>query len=203
MSMIDLSDLRSTIVPKSDQLNAEQLLAGPLNITVTDVRVGADDQPISIHYANDGGRPYKPCKTMRKVLIYAWSEDARTWAGKSMTLYNDTAVKFGGMDVGGIRISHLSDIPRDIKVSLTATKGKKALHEIKRMVRAESAPLPPYPADKFSENLPLWRKAIADGEKTADQIIAKVQTKYTMSDAQTMALRAPDSAEHVDPMGAK
>lgn len=128
---IDITDLRSTIVPKSDQLNAEQLLGGPMTITVTDVKVGSgDDQPVIVHYENDGGRPYKPCKTMRKVLILAWGHDARLWVGKAMTLYNDPSVKFGGMDVGGIRISHLSDIERDIKVSLTATKGKKAPHLI-------------------------------------------------------------------------
>lgn len=131
---IDISDLRRTIVPKSDQLNAEQLLGGPMTITVTDVRAGSgEDQPISIHYANDDGRPFKPCKTMRKVLIHAWGSDGHEWVGKSMELYNDPAVRFGGMDVGGIRIARLTDIPKDIKVSLTATKGKKALHEIKVM----------------------------------------------------------------------
>lgn len=136
---IEITDLRTTIIPKSDQLNAEQLLGGPITITVEDVRIGSsDEQPISLHYPNDGGRPYKPCKTMRKVLIFAWGEDGRAWRGKSMTLYNDQQVKFGGMDVGGIRISHLSDIPRDLKVSLTATKGKKALHEIKAMQVAKT-----------------------------------------------------------------
>ena len=135
---IDITDLRPTIVPKSDQLNAEQLLAGSMTVTVTDVRVGSgDDQPIAIHYANDAGRPFKPCKTMRKVLILAWGHDARAWIGRSMTLYNDPAVKFGGMEVGGIRISHLSDIERDIKVSLTATKGKKAPHIIGWMPRQD------------------------------------------------------------------
>lgn len=132
MSTIEIEDLRPTIVPKSDQLNAEQLLGGPMTITITSVRIGtSNEQPVSLHYENDGGRPFKPCKTMRKVLIFAWGEDGRNWVGKSMTLYNDQAVKFGGEDVGGIRISHLSDIPRDVRVSLTATKGKKALHEIK------------------------------------------------------------------------
>jgi hypothetical protein len=129
----DISDLRATIVPKSDQLNTDQLLGGPITITVADVRLGSEDQPISLHYANDGGRPFKPCKTMRKVLIHAWGENGHNWVGKSMTLYADPSVRFGNMDVGGIRISHLTDIPRDIKVSLAATKGKKALHEIKRM----------------------------------------------------------------------
>lgn len=128
--MFDVSDLRSTIVPKSDQLNAEQLLAGDVTITVTDVRMGSEDQPVILHYENDEGRPYKPCKTMRKLLIFAWGEDGRAWVGKSMTLYNDQAVRFGGMVVGGIRISHLSNIEREISLSLTATKGKKSLHTV-------------------------------------------------------------------------
>ena len=132
--MRDISDLRATIIPKSDQLNAEQLLGGPMTITVTDVRIGSsDEQPISIHYEDDAGRPYKPCKTMRKVLIFAWGQDGREWMGRSMTLYNDPSVRFGGAEVGGIRISHISDVERDLQVSLTATKGKKALHTIKRL----------------------------------------------------------------------
>ena len=128
---IDISDLRTTIVPKSDQLNAEQLLSGPMTIAVSDVCVGSgDDQPISIHYANDNGRPYKPCKTMRKVLVLAWGPDGRQWAGKSMELYNDESVRFGGTAVGGIRIKALSHLAKRIDVSLTATKGKKAMHSI-------------------------------------------------------------------------
>ena len=139
--MTTIQDLRSTIVPKSDQLNSEQLLTGGMTLTVTDVRVGAsDEQPISVHYEGENGRPYKPCKTMRKVLILAWGPDGREWIGRSMQVYCDPQVRFGGAEVGGIRISHLSDIDRDIKVSLTATKGKKALHTIQRMERPSNAP---------------------------------------------------------------
>lgn len=130
----DVSNLRTTIVPKSDQLNAEQLLAGPTTITVADVRVTtSNEQPVTIHYEGEGGRPYKPCLTMRKLLVFAWGEDGRTWIGRSMTLYCDQTVKFGGEAVGGIRISHLTDIERDIQVALTATRGKKAKHIIKRL----------------------------------------------------------------------
>jgi hypothetical protein len=133
---IDVADLRPTIVPKSDQLNAEQLLGGTMTITVTDVRTSmSEEQPVSVHYEGENGRPFKPCKTMRKVLIFAWGEDGRKWIGRAMKLYNDPAVRFGGAEVGGIRISHLSDIDRDLHVSLTATKGKKAPHVIKRMDR--------------------------------------------------------------------
>lgn len=129
-----IEDLRATIIPKSDQLNAEQLLGGPMTVTVTDVTLGSgDEQPVVVHYQGENGRPFKPCKTMRKVLIHAWGADGRKWVGRSMTLYNDPAVKFGGEDVGGIRISHVTDIERDIKVSLTSTRGKKALYQIKRL----------------------------------------------------------------------
>lgn len=129
-----VEDLRPTIIPKSDQLNAEQLLGGPMTVTVTEVRLGSsEEQPVIVHYANEGGRPFKPCKTMRKVLIHAWGPDGRQWVGRSMTLYNDPSVRFGGEDVGGIRISHMTDIERDVKVSLTSTRGKKAKYEIKRL----------------------------------------------------------------------
>lgn len=131
----EVHDLRSTIIPKSDQLNSEQLLGGPLVITVTDVRVGGgEEQPVSVYHDTDPARPFKPCKTMRKVLILAWGPDGRKWVGRSMELYCDPSVKFGGEAVGGIRISKLTDIPKEIKVSLTATKGRKALHEIGRLV---------------------------------------------------------------------
>lgn len=136
----DITDLRSTIIPKSDQLNSEQLLAGSMTIRVTDVLVGSsDEQPIAVHYEGENGRPFKPCKTMRKVLIFAWGPDGREWIGRSMTLYNDPQVRFGGAEVGGIRISHMTDIDKDMKVSLTATKGKKALHVIKRMADGDAS----------------------------------------------------------------
>jgi hypothetical protein len=132
--MFDARDLRPTIVPKSDQLNSEQLLTGALTIKVSGVTVtNSAEQPVTIHYKGDDGRPYKPCKTMRKVLILAWGHDGSEWAGKSMTLFHDPAVKFGGQSVGGIRISHVSHIERDIAVALTATKGKKTLHTIKAL----------------------------------------------------------------------
>ncbi len=123
--MSDISNLRDTIIPKGDQLNSEQLLNGPMTITVTGVARGSDDQPIIIHYKGENGRPYKPCKTMRKVLIFAWGEDGNKWVGRSMTLFNDLGVKWAGVAVGGIRISHMTHIERQISLQLTATRGKK------------------------------------------------------------------------------
>lgn len=172
--MFDLKDLRATIVPKSDQLNSEQLLAGPITIAVTDVHVSSSpEQPVSIAYEGDDGRPYKPCKTMRKVLILGWGQDGSKWVGKSMTLYNDQTVKFGGMLVGGIRISHLSGIERDIQVSLTATKGKKALHTIKAL--------------REERKVPVKTAAVQHGSFDLDVAAAEVMRALANNDASSAA----------------
>lgn len=127
----DVASLRDTIIPKSDQLNADDLLAGPVTVIITGVRRGSAEQPIDVMIA--GRQPYKPCKSMRRALITAWGDDGRAWVGRCMTLYADPSVKFGGVQVGGIRISHLSHIERDLHLSLTATKGKRAPHTIEQM----------------------------------------------------------------------
>lgn len=138
--MFDVTDIRPAIVPKSDQLNAEQLLSGPLTITLTNVTAsGTAEQPYTLHYEGDNGRPYKPCKTMLRVLDYGWGSNALQWIGRSLTLYNLTTVKWGKEEVGGIRISHMSDIEADFKLALTVTRGKKEPHHIKRMDPPQTA----------------------------------------------------------------
>lgn len=192
---IDVTDLRTTIVPKSDQLNAEQLLGGPMTVTVTDVRVGSgDEQPVEIHYEGENGRPYKPCKTMRKVLIFAWGADGREWVGKSMTLYCDVNVKFGGEAVGGIRISHLSDIPKRMNVSLTATRGKKALYEIEPLKVARGPALADVLtaiADAHNKASMEAAKALATKLRDPDDVAA-AQEAYR---ARVAAIKAAASAQ--------
>jgi len=126
-------------VPKSDQLNAEDLLSGSITVTVIDVKQGDADQPIAIII--DGGRQaYKPCKTMRKVLVYCWSDQAANWIGKRMTLYADPSVKWAGIAVGGIRISHLSGIEKEISLMLSETRGKRKAYTVSPL--ADVAPIP-------------------------------------------------------------
>ena len=98
-----MTDLAQTILPKTDQLNADTLLAGPMTITVTAVK-GCDDptQPIAIHFEGGEKTPYKPCKSMRRVLVHCWGADGNTFVGRRMTLFCDPEVVFGGIKVGGI-----------------------------------------------------------------------------------------------------
>jgi hypothetical protein len=48
---------------------------------------------------------------------------------------------------------------------------------------------PPYPDDAFAKGLPGWQKAIAEKKKTADQIIATLATKNSLTDAQKARIR--------------
>lgn len=126
-----MTDLAKTIAPKSDQLNADDLIAGPRTITITGVRGNDDpDQPISINFEGDGGKPYKPCKSMRRVMVHCWGADGKTYAGRRATLYCDQGVQFGGIKVGGIRISHLSHIDREMIMALTVTRAKRAPYKV-------------------------------------------------------------------------
>jgi hypothetical protein len=126
--MIDLS---TTIEPKSDQLNADDLIAGPRTIQVTSVSLlGEPDQPIAINFDGDKGKPYKPCKSMRRLLVALWGPDGAKYTGRSMTLYRDPTVKFGGAAVGGIRISHLSHISKPESIPLMVTRSVRKLFKV-------------------------------------------------------------------------
>lgn len=127
-----MNDMSMVILAKSDQLSADDLLAGPITITITNVAVRpGTEQPVTIEYDGGGGRPWKPCKSMSRCLVAAWGADAKAYAGRSVTLYRDPSVKWGGMEVGGIRISHMSHIEREMVMPLTATKGVKKAYKVK------------------------------------------------------------------------
>jgi hypothetical protein len=123
-------DLTDTIVPKSDQINADDLISGPRTFTIKGVRRGSDEQPVNIDLIEQPGRPFRPSKTVTRILVAAWGKESDAYTGRRLTLYRDPDVKFGGQDVGGIRVSHLSDIAKPVTLALTATRGKKSKHTV-------------------------------------------------------------------------
>lgn len=131
-----MTDLGATISPKSDQMNADDLITGPKTIRITKVTAdqGSAEQPILVYYEGDGGKPYKPCKSMRRVMVAVWGSDGASMAGKAMTLYRDPSVKWGGMEVGGIRISHMSDMDGPMTMALTATKSSRKPYTVQPLV---------------------------------------------------------------------
>lgn len=136
------TDMSAVIVPKSDQINADDLIAGPRTYTIEAVRIEpGTEQPVNIKLAGEP-RAWRPCKSMSRVLVNGWGPDAKVYPGRSVTLYRDPKVKWGGMEVGGIRVSHMSHIDREMLIQLTATKGKRAPHVVKPLT-AEVAPIKP------------------------------------------------------------
>lgn len=130
-----MADITATTEPKSDQLNADSLIGGKTKtIKVTKVSLVIGEQPVIINYEGDEGKPYKPGKSMRRVLVHCWGADGNNFIGRSMTLYCDEKVTFGGMAVGGIRISHMSHIDKPVTMALTATRSKKAPFTVKPLV---------------------------------------------------------------------
>lgn len=131
-----MSDMTQVIVPKSDQINADDLIGGPRTITILDVQIkGGQEQPVSIYFEGSD-KAYRPCKSMCRVLVAVWGPDAKAYIGRSITLYRDPAVKWGGMEVGGIRISHMTDMPGGaMTMALTATKGSRKPFVVKPLAK--------------------------------------------------------------------
>lgn len=118
-------DLTESIAPKSDQLNADDLMAGPVTVTIQEVREGTVEQPVDVILAEYPGRAYRPSKSMRRVMVSAWGAEASTYAGHQLTLVRNPEITFGRDKVGGIEIAAMSHLPKPLTVALTATRGKR------------------------------------------------------------------------------
>jgi hypothetical protein len=208
-------DLSQTIVARSDQLNADDLLSGPRTFTITDVRRGDPEQPVSIVLAEfPPNRPFKPSKTVLRILVHAWGKETDDWPETPrMTLYRDAKVKWAGQEIGGIRVSHLSDIENHpdfkgrLKVALAESKGKKSLHTIEAL--PADAPASPtvspetlaeltatferkgIPADKWLDGVNHYTK----GKATALEVITEKQAQHMLAVLESK----PDAEPNADP----
>jgi len=141
-------DLSDTIEPRSDQINADDLLAGPRDVTVAGVRRGNPDQPVEV-VLEEFDRVWKPCKTVRRLLIACWGADGSAWVGRRARLYNDDRVEWGGRRVGGIRVSHLSHLDSPRTVLVMVKRGKRQPVELLPL------PMPAEPAEPSTPAEPV------------------------------------------------
>ena len=125
-------DMSTVIAPKSDQLNADDLLTAAKILKITKV-VGADskEQPISIFFEGDNGKPYKPCLSMRRALVHIWGKNGLDYVGRTIVVYRDSEVIFGGVKTGGIRISHASNLTEPKTFALAANKASRKPYTVK------------------------------------------------------------------------
>lgn len=180
-------DIRAATKPKSDQLNYETFLTGSQTFTVSKVTPGDRDHPVFIHMNECPATPYKPSKGMLKCIAQpdGWGDKSSQWVGKSITLYGDPTVIYGGVEVGGIKVAALSDINGDYETLISARRGVRKPHLIKKIV------IQMYDEQKFVANLPAWLKLIADGKATTDQIIARVEQSGALTEEQKNAIKNP------------
>lgn len=86
----------------------------------------------------------------------------------------------------------LRDVFPDVLRGLPVAEEVMDIPTEKHMGPAEVVQQSPahYPAAEFDKNLPAWRKVIESGKKTADDLIAMVETKGALTDEQKATLRA-------------
>lgn len=187
-----MTDVTQAIAPKSDQLNADDLLQ-PRTIKITDVSVKATpEQPIHIRFEGDNGRPWKPCKTAARCLATIWGTNSAQWVGLSCTIYNDPTVTWAGAAVGGVRVSHMEGIDKPRTLQLTKTRGKKGAVTIQPLVMAD-APSPPdagpaqanarAEAAKGRDAFMVWWKANPGAHDMVKPIMDELKETMTQADA--------------------
>ena len=183
--MLDLTD---SIAPKSDQMNADDLISGPRTFTIAEVRQSSSaEQPFDFVLVEfPKGRPFKPSKSMRRVMVAAWGKDASTYAGKRLTLYRDPEVTFGKDKVGGVRISHMSDLPdgKPLRIALTVTRGKRSPYVVQPL--PQDAPTAPPVAEetvaRLAELRAEWKSANPERRKVIEAEVAALSGQQTEAD---------------------
>ena len=173
--MLDISD---TLAPKSDQLDAVDLLR-PQVFTVAEVSKVTGEQPLNVRLV-EFPRVWRPSKGMRRVLAFCWGKDAKQWAGRRVELFCDASVQYGGKAVGGIRISRMSHIDGAQKVPLLVAQGRGSIYTV------EPLPDAPAPRDWRAEAdalsdldalRALWKAAPEDMREYIAARVTDVQAK--------------------------
>lgn len=121
---INVSD---AIQAKSDQLNAADLVGGPVVVEICSVRSSTgqadrEKQPYEV-VISGGLKPWRPCKTMLRLLSFLWGTDATQWVGRWIRIYNDPDVTWAGEKIGGVRIDG-ADVPKQLSITLQTGRSK-------------------------------------------------------------------------------
>lgn len=136
-------DLSQTTIPKSDQWNADDLIGGPVTVTVDRVTKGTGEQPANVHLIETPSRAYRPSKSMRRVMVAGWGKESDAYTGRRLTLFLNPELKFGGVKVGGIEIAAMSHIDTPLTLMLTRSKGRREPFTVEPLANATPAPTEP------------------------------------------------------------
>ncbi len=136
-----MTTMQSFCAPKSDQLNADDLVGSPRIIKIRKVVVkDTGEQRCHIFFEGDDNKPWKPCKTMGRILMEAWGDDPQKYIGKYVRIFRDPEASYGGAKLGGIRISALSDIPEAFTTAVTVSRGNKKPYKVEKLAPKVNRP---------------------------------------------------------------
>lgn len=193
-------DISHAIVAKSDQLNALDILGNDLTIRIRDVKVTKTaDQPVWVYFDGDNNRPWKPSKGMLRVLGAAWGLKSKAWIGRHAQLFCNPDVKYAGKAVGGIQIRALSDIERDLHLTIAINRSQREPFIVKKLTITESM----YPVEQFNKALPKMIAMMQDGTMTLQQVIARCQQtgKLTPEQLAELEKNAPIDIDETSELG--
>jgi len=164
----EITDTREMNAPKSDQLNADDLIGGKAIFTFARITRGKvqkkGEQPMNVHLAEFPRGPWKPCKVMRRLMDEQWGINPAEWpTGLRVELYREPAVLWAGEPTGGIRICGMSHIRADFVAIVTETRGLRVRYPIRR--------LPDAPRQQ-SQAMPDLVTALAAAALTVDDLDA-------------------------------
>jgi hypothetical protein len=85
---------------------------------------------------------WRPPLTVLRLLLAAWGDEASVWVGRRVTLYRDESIRFGSDAVGGIRVSHMSDLPdgKPFSTKVTTSRGKRGKIGVEPLPDAPATP---------------------------------------------------------------
>lgn len=195
-----MTNIAHTLVAKSDQLNAADLIGGEklLKITSVDVKSASD---VWVHYDGENGRPWKTSLTARRILARLWTEESDNWIGHTVAVHCDPTVVYAGEEVGGIRPHAATGIDSERVIKLKERRGPKPKTFKIVPLRLDSSPQAKPTRIEFSmETYARAIEKIISESETHDEL----QTRFDrMSDwrkqaAQTDRERATELRERVN-----
>lgn len=139
--MNNVHALQQALAPKSDQLNADDLIAANKIIVISGVNINlGSEQKIIINYYGDNGKPWKPSKGMGRVLTELLGGDPDKWVGETVELFRNPEIRFGKEKCGGIQIAGMSAVRNVTTLLITTAKGKKSSITINPIAALGNAP---------------------------------------------------------------
>ena len=192
-------DISDTLIPNSDQLDAEDLAAsGPRIFTIERVSKGNPEQPVNVYFA-EFPRPWRPGRNMRRVLAHCWGKDSVKWVGHQVELYCDPDVMFGKERVGGTRISRLSHIDGPASAPIIVGRGSRGKWPVKPLPTGASKQAAPKPESPLLAALNKVPDVSTDAERlefsslAAGRVIEK-PTDITTADTKAIIEAAEQGA---------